>query len=159
MAWILAASLALWVLAAGAEPNLDGLWQGTTSQGQEISFRIAAGAILSIQIGWVVQADTCGAADTVHTSFCANCSQVSLVNNGRLQVSAGSGELFYTLSGEFLSPVEAAGTAEFTYASSACGGEALITWSAARQGGAEEEGIATLAKRFGWGMIKALVLP
>ncbi|MBI2504896.1 MAG: hypothetical protein HYW07_16890 [Candidatus Latescibacteria bacterium] len=161
MAWTLAASLALWALSAGAEPNLDGLWQGTTSQGQEISFRIAAGAMLSIQIDWVIQADTCEAGGTARSSFCANCAQVPLVSGGELRVSAGSGDLSYTLSGEFLSPTEAAGTAEFTYASSDCGGEALVTWSAARQGGeaASAEGTATLAKGVSWGVIKALLLP
>jgi cell division septation protein DedD len=101
----------------------DGFWQGTTSQGRSISFRVSQSAITYLQAGYDVGDCTVTVYNYATTSFSGNTFQVAVQRS----------DYSYNVSGTFSSDTAASGTLKATENGSFCNGSVNLSWTATKR--------------------------
>ena len=124
-----------WTFITEQGVSYNGTWQGTTSQGKNISFTVQNSGITSITVGYKIEGDYCTVEGSITTNFAI---AQPITGNSFSIIKTGSGPiaLSYTVQGTFTSSTAASGDLDFTYKQSypnpSCNGNASATWSATK---------------------------
>jgi hypothetical protein len=114
----------------------NGTWQGTTSQGKNISFTVQNSGITSITVDYKIQGDYCTVEGSITTNF-AIAQPITGNSLSIIKTGSGPSALSYTVQGTFTSSTAASGNLDFMYKQSypypSCNGNASATWNVTKQ--------------------------
>jgi hypothetical protein len=116
--------------------DVNGTWNGTTSQGKQISFRVVNNNLDSLTFGYKIQGDFCTTEGTIWVTF-SNPKAISGKTFTDAMTGSGPSSTSYTIEGTFNSSTSASGKLDVSFKQSSpnpsCKGSANLTWNAMKQ--------------------------